>query len=350
MDIETQLLASIDHPNIIAIKGAGVVPRKFIVVEHLPTGTLANVLDNPKILFKDTQVENSRIPIRGAILIARELISALKYLHDDLSPIATVIHRDLKPQNIGFTADNHLKLLDFGLATCVKKSSSSSESYKLTGYTGTRAYMAPEVALRLKYNEKVDIYSFGILFWQMITGEVPFHNMSKDEHMKKVVLGGLRPPLVNISDALGGIWQIPEALAEILRQCWQPEPNNRPTSGAILATLDALLQPPSGSSHGDRANGGARLMSISKILPGILSGRTFHPKSKIFNNSRSGSVAPSPTDGEITDSNAQSPDTNRKSSLTFDLPKKPVQPSQRQPVGRYTKGRSSTDVRVYQMR
>ena len=230
--------------------------------------------------------------------------------------------------------------------------------------------MAPEVALRLKYNEKVDIYSFGILFWQMITGDVPFHNMSKDEHMKKVctchssllfffelicsiikvVLGGLRPPLVNISDALGGIWQIPEALAEILRQCWQPEPNNRPTSGAILATLDALLQPPSGSSHGDRANGGARLMSISKILPGILSGRTFHPKSKIFNNSRSGSVAPSPTDGEITDSNAQSPDTNRKSSLTFDLPKKPVQPSQRQPVGRYTKGRSSTDVRVYQMR
>lgn len=159
---------------------------------------------------------------------------------------------------------------------------------------------------------------------------------------------------MNIGDAHGGIWQIPEALAEILRQCWQPEPNNRPTSGAILATLDALLRPPSGSSHGDRANGGARFMSISKILPGILSGKTFHPKSKIFNNSRSVSVAPCPTDGVITDSNAQSSDglhhANRKSSLTFDLPKKPVQPSQRQPVARYTTGKSSTDVRVYQMR
>jgi serine/threonine protein kinase len=93
MDIEMQLLAAIDHPNIIAIKGAGVVPRKFVVVEHLSTGTLANVLDNPSIIFKDTQIVNSRIPVRGAILIARELISALKYLHNDLSPIATVIHR-----------------------------------------------------------------------------------------------------------------------------------------------------------------------------------------------------------------------------------------------------------------
>ena len=160
--------------------------------------------------------------------------------------------------------------------------------------------------------------------------------------------------MVNISDALGGIWQIPEALAEILKQCWHPEPNNRPTSVAILVTLDALLRPPSGSSHGDRANGGARFMSISKILPGILSGKTFHPKSKLFNNSRSVSVAPCPGNGEITDSNAQSPDglhhANRKSSLTFDLPKKPVQPSQRQPAARYSKGRSSSDVRLYQMR
>ena len=164
---------------------------------------------------------------------------------------------------------------------------------------------------------------------------------------------------MNIGDSLSGTWHIPEALAEILRQCWHPEPSNRPTSVAVLATLDALLRPPTGSAHGDRANsGGARFISISKILPGILSGKTFHPKSKIFNNSRSVSVAPCPTDGEVTDSNAQSPDglhhPHRKSSLTFDLPKKPAQPLQRQPLqqpaGRYTKGKSSSDVRLYQMR
>ena len=153
---------------------------------------------------------------------------------------------------------------------------------------------------------------------------------------------------MNIGDSLGGLWQIPEALAEILRKCWQPEPSNRPTSSAILATLEALLRPPSASPRGDR-----KFISISKILPGILSTKTFHPKSKIFSNSRSVSVVPFPTDEVSSETNLQSPEelhqSQKKNLQTFDLSKKIIQPSQR-PPSRYVKGRSPSELRLYQMR
>jgi serine/threonine protein kinase len=66
---------------------------------------------------------------------------------------------DLKPQNIGFDADKTLKLFDFGLAACVQKKRTASDTYDMTGYTGTLVYMAPEVVLRKRYNEKVDVFS-----------------------------------------------------------------------------------------------------------------------------------------------------------------------------------------------
>eukprot|EP00597_Dinobryon_sp_UTEXLB2267_P012727 CAMPEP_0170118438 /NCGR_PEP_ID=MMETSP0020_2-20130122/13713_1 /TAXON_ID=98059 /ORGANISM="Dinobryon sp., Strain UTEXLB2267" /LENGTH=122 /DNA_ID=CAMNT_0010347443 /DNA_START=248 /DNA_END=616 /DNA_ORIENTATION=+ len=99
MNIEMQILTKIDHPNIIGIKGAGEIPRKFIVVDYLEGSTLDKLLQ---------QYQSSANP-------QHQQSKHNKYLHDDVHPNATVIHRDLKPQNIGFTADRQLKLFDFGL-------------------------------------------------------------------------------------------------------------------------------------------------------------------------------------------------------------------------------------------
>ena len=85
-----------------------------------------------------------------------------------------VIHRDLKPENIGVDSAGRLKLFDFGLGRCVKKRSKDTESYKMTGETGTLRYMAPEVVLSKPYTEKVDTYSFGIVVWTMATNTVAF--------------------------------------------------------------------------------------------------------------------------------------------------------------------------------
>jgi serine/threonine protein kinase len=253
LHLELQLLSKIDHPNIITIKGAGNTPRSFIAVEHLGGGTLdQGILSGEGSLLKSVSKKSSSLKLSVLLPIAKQLVSALKYLHEDLHPMAMIIHRgdirphmlkillfktdviviDLKPENIGFTADKTLKLFDFGLAACVRKKLFANEAYKMTGFTGTMAYMAPEVALRKPYNEKVDIYSFGIILWQMLTGETPFDGMSKAVYMERVALGGLRPSIPR---------DVPKDLTMLIQQCWDQDPKRRPSCTVILAALDGLI-------------------------------------------------------------------------------------------------------------
>jgi len=233
LNLEMHLLSKITHPNIIAISGAGDCPRSFIEVEHLAGGTLDQLLDGDA--FANSQMKKSvrKIGLKACLSIAKQLVSALKYLHEDLHPLATVIHRDLKPQNIGFDADRNLKLFDFGLAACVRKKVFANETYKMTGFTGTLAYMAPEVALRKPYNEKVDVYSFGIILWQMVTGETPFEGMSKAAYMEQVCVDGLRPSIPR---------DVPKDLATLMQQCWDADPKRRPSCTAILASIDVIIE------------------------------------------------------------------------------------------------------------
>jgi len=250
MNLEMQILMKLEHPNIVSIKGAGTLPRKFIEVDYLEGGTLDDVICKNR-LSTDPESEGH---IKSSLTIARELASALKYLHNDVHPQATVIHRDLKPQNIGFTSTGQLKLFDFGLVACVSKNSTSEEAYAMTGSTGTMVYMAPEVALCQPYNEKVDVYSFGILLWQLLSGETPFEGMSREEHMDRVVRGGQRPSLSAISSC-GATAVQSKRLRTLLAQCWHADWRRRPSSATLLAALDALLSHESSDNHSNNSEG-----------------------------------------------------------------------------------------------
>ena len=127
--------------------------------------------------------------------------------------------------------EGQLKLFDFGLMACVKKRSSSAQAYEMTGNTGTLVHMAPEVALRKPYTEKVDIYSFGVILWQMTSGEVPFAEMKRDDFMARVVNQGQRP---RIRDDL------PEGIVRLIQRCWDTNPTIRPSSEELLKILDSL--------------------------------------------------------------------------------------------------------------
>jgi len=221
-DDERSILSQCRHPSIVSLSAYGVSPRRFLVLEKLRSFKLAHIND-----LRD----KNKVSIQ-CLIYARELISAIEYLHNGFHSDFMVIHRDLKPDNICLSDDGVLKLIDFGLALCVRKRSSPYERYNLTGNTGSARYMAPEVFLSQPYNELVDVYSFGIIFWQMITGKTPFDGMNIKAYWQRVILEGERPPL-------NPRW--PERITALLGRCWDTNPSNRPTAKEIGVTLDELI-------------------------------------------------------------------------------------------------------------
>mmetsp|Transcript_22710 Transcript_22710/g.32615 ORF Transcript_22710/g.32615 Transcript_22710/m.32615 type:complete len:366 (-) Transcript_22710:1808-2905(-) len=237
---EAGILARLNHPNIIKLFGAGEDEdeRKFIVLEYLEGGTLSKLLkhrmNNPASVLKQTNNKNNlrlanTIPLRSIISIAKSVIQALKYLHHDFSENAVLIHRDLKPQNIGFTKEGQLKLFDFGLMACVKRRALSNEAYNMTGGTGTFFYMAPEVILHEAYTEMVDIYSFGVILWQMTSGMTPFVDTQQSDYMEKVVHQGYRPKVPD---------HLPTTLIQLIERCWDRDFQRRPNCMEVLDMLD----------------------------------------------------------------------------------------------------------------
>ena len=160
---------------------------------------------------------------------------------------------DLKPDNVGFTMDMQLKLFDLGLMTLVKKRSCVNEVYEMTGFTGSLRYMAPEVALKKAYNEKVDVHSFGIILWEMLTGELPFKGVNKAEFLSTVVGLGYRPKIPK---------HLPGAVASLLKACWDVDSMQRPTSAEIVASLTAIIDC-TGSESG--CGGGSK--ATAELLP-----------------------------------------------------------------------------------
>lgn len=130
-----------------------------------------------------------------------------------------------------------MKLFDFGLCTCVQATSHPNDTYEMTGYTGSLRYMAPEVVSRRPYNEKADVYSFGIMLWQMARDKTPFKGYDKDEFVKQVVENHERPKIDKS-------W--PVGFSNLLKACWEAEPAHRPSFRTVIEELNKLMNRDSG--------------------------------------------------------------------------------------------------------
>ena len=229
---EEGILSVVSHPNIITFMGSGTTPRMFLALEHLGGGTLTSLMSKNQSRFTQGLFRQPTFTYAEILKRARDIAEALDYLHTRVHPDVTIIHRDLKPDNVGFTSEGTLKLLDLGLSACVKRRLDIHVAYEMTGNTGSLRYMAPEVALRKAYNEKVDVYSFGIMVWQMASDTVPFKGMTREQFMQEVVQKRLRPKL-DVSWPIG--------FCNLLTTCWHHESISRPSFSTVIIDLNALI-------------------------------------------------------------------------------------------------------------
>lgn len=160
------------------------------------------------------------------LLALYDVACGMKYLHSK-----RILLRDLKTPNVGLKLDGGYALFDFGLSKELKIVDlvKAPDMYKATGMTGTRAFMAPEVATNQPYGFSADVFSFAMLMWEIMALEIVFPHMSIDWHYETVVVGGDRPR--NLCHS------IPPAINKMITQSWSADLARRPTFETLCNEL-----------------------------------------------------------------------------------------------------------------
>ena len=237
LDSEMQIMLNMRHAGVLSVVGVGVSEEQmpFLVLDRLKevlSATLPKPADEQGYMLRRQAVK--RWPFIRALQAGVELAEALRYCHEEAVRGFKVLHRDLKPDNIGFLPNGKLVLFDFGLAKLWKcePGEDSTEVRMLTGQTGAARYMAPEVAGRRAYGSSAEVYSFSIILWQLLSHTRPFAGMGMARFAEQVVEGGYRPPLKKS-------W--PPQLCALLSEGWHEEPSRRPRMADVVRRLREII-------------------------------------------------------------------------------------------------------------
>ncbi len=220
---EARAAAALSHPNIVAIYDIGMHDgAPYIVSELLEGQTLRE------------RLHNGPIPRRQAIDYARQIAQGLTAAHEK-----RIVHRDLKPENLFLTKDGRIKILDFGIAKLLNSTfdSEAGEAGSIASMTtqtrsgsllGTIAYMSPEQLRGKAVDHRTDIFSFGAIFYEMLTGKRAFAGETQVDTMT-LILKEDPPEMIREGQ------DIPGAFEQVVRHCLEKEPENRFQSARDLA-------------------------------------------------------------------------------------------------------------------
>uniref|UniRef100_A0A3B3VBC1 Mitogen-activated protein kinase kinase kinase n=1 Tax=Poecilia latipinna TaxID=48699 RepID=A0A3B3VBC1_9TELE len=216
---EAKLFAMLNHPNIMALLGVCLQePNLCLIMEYARGGPLNRAL------------AGKRIPPCTLVNWAVQIARGMHYLHDQA--IVPIIHRDLKSSNILILervemedlSNKTLKITDFGLAREWHRTTKMSAA-------GTYAWMAPEVIRSSTFSKGSDVWSYGVLLWELLTGEVPFRSIDGLAVAYGVAMNKLALPIPSTC---------PEPFARLMENCWSPDPHSRPLFTTILDQLTAI--------------------------------------------------------------------------------------------------------------
>ena len=214
---EARSVAQLQHPNIVTVIDRGEEDgRQYIVFEFIDGENL-----------KELVVRKGRLDVRDALEIAHEIARGLAFAHE-----SGLIHRDVKPQNVLLNGDGRAKVTDFGIARSLDVEHGVTQTGTILG---TSNYIAPEQATGQPVDAHTDVYSLGIVLYEMITGELPFPG----ESFVAIAMKHIQEPSPNVLDVRG---DVPLRVASMIDRALEKDPEHRfPTMDAFAAEIEACL-------------------------------------------------------------------------------------------------------------
>ena len=205
---ESRAIAVLSHPNIVKVIDVSFSNKmQYIVMEYIDGITLKDYLETEKVLDWNT-----------ASYFMLQILRALGHAHD-----MGIVHRDVKPQNIMILSDGTIKVMDFGIAKFAREEGLTTTAQAI----GSVHYISPEQARSDATDEKSDIYSAGIVFYEMLTGQKPFDN----ENPISVALMHMQARAKKPSDVNP---DVPKGLEEIILKAIEKEPSDRYLSASVM--------------------------------------------------------------------------------------------------------------------
>ena len=226
---EAKLAASLNHFNVVQVHDLGEIDGQvYIAMEYVHGKDLAAVLSN-------TYRRKERLPINLSLCVATEFMTGLDYAHRSRTAEGTalgIIHRDISPQNVLISNEGEVKLTDFGIARVL---SEKKDGFQLPGNLhGKFGYMSPEQVRGQEIDQRSDIFSSGVVLWEMLTGQRLFRGREHKETIKMIVSMAIPlPSTINV--------EVPPSVDAVCMKALAREPDTRyQTTGALLGDLSRV--------------------------------------------------------------------------------------------------------------